>query len=43
MSWLYMLLGAAGLKSWQICRFAMFENDQRDIEDESWQSVRDIQ
>ena len=40
---LYMTLGAGLYRAVQVCLVAMRENDQRDVEDESWQSVMDIQ
>jgi hypothetical protein len=43
MSWLYMLLGATGLKAFQVCFRAMQENDRRDIEDDCWEAIRAIQ
>ena len=43
MWFLWMLMGAWSLKAVQVCLVAMRENDRRDVEDESWQSVLDIQ
>ena len=35
----WMLLGAWGLKAFQVCLKAMRENDEQDLRDESWESM----
>lgn len=39
----YMLVGALTCRAWQVCRLAMWENDQEDAADESWDSIMDLQ
>lgn len=43
MWWWGLLTGMGLLKSWQVCRRAMLENDEQDARDESWESIRAIQ
>jgi hypothetical protein len=43
-AWLeYMLLGAACLKAWQVCRRGMIEMEELDANEESWKSIVNLE